>query len=213
MDFEYDLKNKKVLVVILVIVLLGGGMYFIWSKSLDRPGGVACTLEAKLCPDGSYVGRTGPNCEFSACQKINEDGLLETYNDSLLGVTFEYPKQLVTKYISLVDWPPKITIKNIPFICNEFGNEIMINGETKKKIIGGETYCVTKESEGAAGSVYTNYTYTTLKDDRVITFVFNLRVVQCANYDDPQKTECDNERESFNVDDVIKKIADSVVFE
>jgi hypothetical protein len=27
----------------------------------------ACTLEAKLCPDGSYVGRTGPNCEFAAC--------------------------------------------------------------------------------------------------------------------------------------------------
>jgi len=28
---------------------------------------VACTQEAKLCSDGSAVGRTGPNCEFSAC--------------------------------------------------------------------------------------------------------------------------------------------------
>lgn len=28
---------------------------------------VACTQEAKLCPDGSYVSRTGPNCEFTAC--------------------------------------------------------------------------------------------------------------------------------------------------
>lgn len=28
---------------------------------------VACTMEAKACPDGSYVGRTGPNCEFSPC--------------------------------------------------------------------------------------------------------------------------------------------------
>jgi len=27
----------------------------------------ACTEEAKLCPDGSYVGRTGPNCEFAPC--------------------------------------------------------------------------------------------------------------------------------------------------
>lgn len=26
-----------------------------------------CTLEAKRCPDGSYVSRTGPNCEFAAC--------------------------------------------------------------------------------------------------------------------------------------------------
>jgi hypothetical protein len=28
---------------------------------------VACTTDAKQCPDGSYVGRSGPNCEFAAC--------------------------------------------------------------------------------------------------------------------------------------------------
>ncbi|MDC0721390.1 hypothetical protein [Nannocystis bainbridge] len=33
----------------------------------DNPGGVACTMEAKVCPDGSAVGRTGPNCEFAPC--------------------------------------------------------------------------------------------------------------------------------------------------
>ncbi len=27
----------------------------------------ACTKEAKICPDGSAVGRTGPNCEFTPC--------------------------------------------------------------------------------------------------------------------------------------------------
>jgi len=32
---------------------------------------VACTQEAKLCPDGSAVGRTGPNCEFAACPGEN----------------------------------------------------------------------------------------------------------------------------------------------
>lgn len=32
---------------------------------------VACTMEAKLCPDGSAVGRTGPNCEFAPCPKQN----------------------------------------------------------------------------------------------------------------------------------------------
>ncbi len=31
------------------------------------PDPVMCTQEAKECPDGSYVGRTGPNCEFAAC--------------------------------------------------------------------------------------------------------------------------------------------------
>lgn len=28
---------------------------------------VFCTLDAKICPDGTAVGRTGPNCEFAPC--------------------------------------------------------------------------------------------------------------------------------------------------
>lgn len=28
---------------------------------------VACTMEAKVCPDGSFVGRSGPKCEFAPC--------------------------------------------------------------------------------------------------------------------------------------------------
>lgn len=31
------------------------------------PPPVACTEEAKLCPDGSAVSRVGPNCEFAPC--------------------------------------------------------------------------------------------------------------------------------------------------
>jgi hypothetical protein len=32
---------------------------------------VVCTEEAKLCPDGSYVARTGPHCEFASCPSVN----------------------------------------------------------------------------------------------------------------------------------------------
>ncbi|OQA36745.1 MAG: hypothetical protein BWY53_00371 [Parcubacteria group bacterium ADurb.Bin326] len=31
------------------------------------PGAIACTLDARICPDGSAVGRQGPNCEFAPC--------------------------------------------------------------------------------------------------------------------------------------------------
>ncbi|MBW2969812.1 hypothetical protein KY309_01770 [Candidatus Woesearchaeota archaeon] len=36
----------------------------------------ACTEEAKICPDGSAVGRTGPNCEFAPCpgEECSTDG-------------------------------------------------------------------------------------------------------------------------------------------
>ena len=30
-------------------------------------GPIACPMDARMCPDGSYVGRTGPNCEFAPC--------------------------------------------------------------------------------------------------------------------------------------------------
>lgn len=35
------------------------------------PSQVACTMDAMMCPDGSYVGRTGPQCEFAACPMAN----------------------------------------------------------------------------------------------------------------------------------------------
>lgn len=28
---------------------------------------IMCTMDAKMCPDGSFVGRTGPDCAFAAC--------------------------------------------------------------------------------------------------------------------------------------------------
>jgi len=33
--------------------------------------GILCTQEAKICPDGSAVGRVGPNCEFATCPSLN----------------------------------------------------------------------------------------------------------------------------------------------
>ena len=34
-----------------------------------EPTRIACSMIAKLCPDGSYVARTGPNCDFTPCPK------------------------------------------------------------------------------------------------------------------------------------------------
>lgn len=33
----------------------------------ELPPAQACTMDARICPDGSAVGRTGPNCEFAPC--------------------------------------------------------------------------------------------------------------------------------------------------
>lgn len=46
--------------------------------------GVMCTMEAKLCPDGSYVGRTGPKCEFTACPSSAPSG--ESASSGISGI-------------------------------------------------------------------------------------------------------------------------------
>jgi|SRR3989338_1650303 len=40
----------------------------------------ACTLEAKICPDGSAVGRQGSNCEFAQCP--GEKGITNDENEN-----------------------------------------------------------------------------------------------------------------------------------
>ncbi len=40
---------------------------------------VGCTMEAKICPDGSAVGRTGANCEFAKCPEAPDFGSLVNF--------------------------------------------------------------------------------------------------------------------------------------
>ncbi|MEK9194412.1 MAG: hypothetical protein AAB884_01230, partial [Patescibacteria group bacterium] len=60
---------KIIFVIIGVVVLVGAGVgvrYFVAKKQkTGNPPGVFCIQDAKKCPDGSYVGRVGPNCEFA----------------------------------------------------------------------------------------------------------------------------------------------------
>lgn len=39
------------------------------SGIIPPKGDVFCTMDAKECPDGTFVGRSGPNCAFIACPK------------------------------------------------------------------------------------------------------------------------------------------------
>ena len=43
-----------------------------------KPPPTACTQEAKLCSDGSAVGRTGPNCEFAPCPSAGRSCLKDS---------------------------------------------------------------------------------------------------------------------------------------
>ncbi len=60
------MSNKLILgIIVLIIVIVG--LVFAAKKTEAPTTPRACTEEAKICPDGSSVGRTGPNCEFAPC--------------------------------------------------------------------------------------------------------------------------------------------------
>ena len=62
---------KKILIALIIVLSI-----FLISCAKDKP--VACTMDAKICPDGSAVGRVGPNCEFADCPAMICD-----YNSSI----------------------------------------------------------------------------------------------------------------------------------
>jgi hypothetical protein len=59
--------------IILGVICFGIASYSLYSGYIflpgqrPGPGERGCTMEAKLCPDGSSVGRSGPDCQFAAC--------------------------------------------------------------------------------------------------------------------------------------------------
>jgi hypothetical protein len=62
--------KKIILNSLLALLVFGGGAtaFAISDDSVSSSTtGVACTQEAKQCPDGSFVGRMGPRCEFAKC--------------------------------------------------------------------------------------------------------------------------------------------------
>ena len=72
-----NMNKSKLLLIIGILLLTAGVVVFAVAEkqgtkiadtnNTNDTQGVICTMDAKLCPDGSYVGRTGPACEFSQC--------------------------------------------------------------------------------------------------------------------------------------------------
>jgi hypothetical protein len=204
-----------IVVVVIAIALLVRaipGMTPNANVTQNQPGTnqVACAQDAKLCPDGSYVSRVAPSCEFAPCPTLSTAGW-KTFNDTTNKVSFQYPEKLPTTYITTADWPPKLQITNGPYTCNEAGSENATAGQTSKQTINGREYCVTKETQGAAGSIYTQYAYEFASGNKVDILTFSLRFVQCANYDEPKKTECESERTTFDINPIVDRIAQTLV--
>jgi len=96
-----------IIALLIAIVILGGGIGgYVYFK--NKP--VVCPTDTKQCPDGSYVSRVPPKCEFQECPvvastttPISTTGITstptstadtagwKTYRDENLGFEIKYP--------------------------------------------------------------------------------------------------------------------------
>ena len=205
------MNTKKIigLVIIGVVTIAVVAGVIVYSI---KPGKLGCAWETRICPDGSLVGRTGPYCTFAACPGQDSSNTWKTTKDAKTGASFQYPDSLHVGYINAVDWPPSVQFQNEPLVCNEAGSETDSAGRTEELTIEGRVYCVTQITEGAAGSVYTQYAYAFEKDGKTVIFTFSLQMMQCENYDEPRKSECNLEQAAFSADGLIDRITQSVMF-
>jgi tryptophan-rich sensory protein len=197
---------------ILWVSFAGYLTYSVWQ--LNQPTTfepTACTMEAKLCPDGSSVGRTGPECEFAACPEGNNDNPGWVTATSPVGFRFQYPEKLIAQYISTQEWPPIIIVKPGVYSCSETPLEKSSLSEIiSQRLVDDRIYCVDVKHEGAAGSVYSSYAYTTLKDGQLVEVSFTLRYPNCSNYDPEPSQACTNEREAFDLDATVDRIVQTI---
>src|SRR4051812_48908440 len=97
------------LFVAVLAVAAGGAIFYYHSKIAPDNGGdgqVFCTMEAKQCPDGSYVGRSGPKCEFAACPAVTSNW--KTYTDTRYGFELKYPQDLAVEFSDMAGYPKDI---------------------------------------------------------------------------------------------------------
>ena len=79
------MKNTYILATVLLFIVASAVGLARLNTGNKTPQPVACSMIAKLCPDGTAVGRTGPNCEFAACPDATQAPILEPGN-IVLGV-------------------------------------------------------------------------------------------------------------------------------
>lgn len=73
------MKKYLSLFAVLIITFILGTEAIKAQDETKNESGLACTMEARQCSDGSFVGRSGPNCEFAKCpdgEKLETEGLL-----------------------------------------------------------------------------------------------------------------------------------------
>lgn len=91
--------------LIVLIIIASIGAVFVYTLNRDSStDGVACTMDALICPDGTAVGRTGPDCSFPPCPELGVPDDIQSHIDSkadLIRLTTPLPGARITSPVTL----------------------------------------------------------------------------------------------------------------
>jgi hypothetical protein len=173
-------KSQIIYAAIIIIIVFVYAGYFTYK---DIQNGLGCTQEAKICPDGSAVGRTGPKCEFAACPNSI------VYSNKELGFELTLPSTWQGYSVSEQTWQgwgidnfeqkysgPKILITNAALASKGFpGIPIMVFTPEQWSLVSGynPTIAVSAAPIGPA-EIGQNSKYTFATPPRYIGFAGDL---------------------------------------
>ena len=76
--------NKfRILLGVIFLLLFTISAFYLGQQFSKKSNKQTCTQEAKICPDGSTVSRTGPKCEFAACSATIDNLVLDKITPGL----------------------------------------------------------------------------------------------------------------------------------
>lgn len=116
-----------------------------------NPNPIACTMDAKMCPDGTYVGRSGPNCEFVCTNNqpsitlISPNGGEVLDGKSINKITWISSDLRSTDTVS-IGFRPMSDLSKVCWLEGMDEPPIMVN-QGSFEIIPGNIYCTRESSK------------------------------------------------------------------
>jgi hypothetical protein len=194
--------NIATAVIFIIIAVIIIGAYFTYQDYIGQKP-VACTMEAKICPDGSSVGRTGPNCEFADCP--DQTAGWNTLNNDEYGFSLKYPADFFD-----LNQQPKLLVRDcdynvFPDKCPNI-NDIVIkdlsaaggdigaiesnlsnpgywdNPDGLKQTTNDIIYCLYATGDAAMGHAFNYYYFATVKNQKCLVVYLATSTANCDFY-------------------------------
>ena len=192
------------LILILILIAIGYlayNMYFLNGKNNGQEN-IACTEEAKICPDGSAVGRIGPDCEFALCP--TKTVKWKVYKNNEYNFELSYPEDFFDP-----EQQPKLLIgdcnyKVFPSQCPNIDSivvaEMALSGadisviksnlsqpgywdvDSQEQVINNTQYCLRATGDAATGRAFNYYYYTTVKNEKCLVVYMAVTTENCDFY-------------------------------